>query len=78
MVRVKVARAVLLDDGSAAVEAVYARAVNQDGRITSTAKDYAHAAVLTERQAEQVARYYRRFDKPGRISYEGVFAHAAD
>lgn len=78
MVRVKVARAILLDDGTATVETLYADSVGRDGRIRSLTKLLDRAIVLTEQQAEGVGRYYRRHEKPGRISYEGVFAHAAD
>lgn len=78
MIRVKVRWAELDGDEAAVVRTSYAARVGHDGRITQTDPREARAVLLTEAEAERVARYYRRHPKPGRIVYEEALAHAAD
>lgn len=77
MVRVKVQWAEL-DGEEAKVRTSYASRIAMDGRITQTDGRESRAVLLTDPEAEKVARYYRRHPKPGKIVYEELLSHAAD
>ncbi len=72
MVRVKVLRAQMGEGMSAVVRTLYAARINLQGRITEFVPLESKAAAFTPAEAEQIARYYLRHEKPGKIVYEEV------